>query len=61
MTRGTETAFYRQSWLLYLHVCDDGTLMIDETIRCCGVGQYYAGWEKIEAEWYMSIESGLKR
>lgn len=61
VTRGTETAFYRQSWLLYLHVCDDGTLMIDETIRRCGVGQYYAGWEKIEAEWYMSIESGLKK
>lgn len=61
VTRGIETPFYRQSWLLYLHVCDDGTLMIDETIRRCGVGQYCAQWEKIEAEWYMSIEDGLRK
>lgn len=61
VTRGTETPFYRQSWLMYLHVCDDGTLMLDETIRRCGVGQYYADWDKIEAEWYMAIDSGLKK
>jgi len=61
VSHGTESWSYRQSWLMYLHVCDDGTLMLDETIRRCGVGQYYAGWEKIEAEWYMAIEPGLKK
>lgn len=61
VSHGTESWSFRQSWLMYLHVCDDGTLMLDETIRRCGVGQYYAGWEKIEAEWYMAIEPGLKK
>ena len=46
---------------MYVHMCDDGTLMLDETIRRCGVGQYFAGWEKIEAEWYMAITPGLEK
>ncbi len=54
---GTESWSYRQSWLMYLHVCDDGTLMFDEEIRRWGVGQYFAGWERIEAEWYMEIDA----
>ena len=44
-----------------MHVCDDGTLMLDEAIRRCGVGQYCAEWERIEAEWYMIKESGLQK
>ncbi len=54
---GQESWSFRQSWLMYLHVCDDGTLMFDEEIRQHGVGQYYAGWEKIQAEWYMKIDA----
>ena len=54
---GTESWSYRQSWLMYLHVCDDGTLMFDEEIRQYGVGQYHAAWEKIQAEWYTEIET----
>jgi len=54
---GLESWSYRQSWLMYLHVCDDGTLMFDEEIREYGVGQYCADWEKIQAEWYMAIEA----
>ncbi|MBP3637457.1 MAG: family 43 glycosylhydrolase [Clostridia bacterium] len=61
VSHGTETPTFRQSWLMYLHVCDDGTLMLDETIRRCGVGQYCTDWEKIEAEWYMGINGGLKK
>lgn len=61
VSHGTESWSYRQSWLMYLHVCDDGTLMLDETIRRCGVGQYCAQWERIEAEWYMAITPGLKK
>ncbi len=54
---GLESWSYRQSWLMYLHVCDDGTLMFDEEIREYGVGQYCADWEKIQAEWYMAIDA----
>ena len=42
---------------MYLHVCDDGTLMFDEEIRQYGVGQYNAAWERIQAEWYMAINA----
>ena len=42
---------------MYLHVCDDGTLLFDEEIREYGVGQYCADWEKIQAEWYMAIDT----
>ncbi|MBQ7138406.1 MAG: family 43 glycosylhydrolase [Clostridia bacterium] len=61
VSHGTESWSYRQSWLLYLHFCDDGTMMIDETIRRCGVGSYFAGWDRIEAEWYMAIPEGVKK
>ena len=54
---GLESWSDRQSWLMYLHVCDDGTLMFDEEIREYGVGQYCADWEKIQAEWYMAIDA----
>ncbi|MBQ2379881.1 MAG: hypothetical protein II295_05755, partial [Akkermansia sp.] len=35
--------------------------MIDETIRRCGVGSYFAGWDRIEAEWYMAIPKGVNK
>ena len=35
--------------------------MIDETIRRCGVGSYFAGWDRIEAEWYMAILEGVRK
>lgn len=54
---GLESWSYRQSWLMYLHVCDDGTLMFDEQIREYGVGQYCADWDRIQAEWYMQIDA----
>ena len=57
---GTESWSFRQTWLMYLHVCDDGTLMFDEEIRQYGVGQYDAGWDKIQAEWYMEGPSVRK-
>ena len=50
---GTENWSFRQTWLMYLHVCGDGTLMFDEEIRRYGVGQYDAAWDQIQAEWYM--------
>ncbi len=53
---GEESWSFRQSWLMYLHVCDDGTLMFDEEIRQYGVGQYNADWDRIQAEWYMQLD-----
>lgn len=61
VSHGTEFWSYRQIWLLYVHMCDDGTLMLDETIRRCGVGQYCAEWDKIEAEWYMRLDTPALR
>ncbi len=61
VSEGTKSWSFRQSKMMYLHVCDDGTLMLDETIRRCGVGQYCAGWESIEAEWFMGKDAGLTK
>ena len=62
VSHGTEVPVYRQSWLMYLHVCDDGTLTFDKDIRRCGVGSYCADWDKIEAECYMRMETpGLRK
>lgn len=61
VSQGIPHWFLRKSYMMYLHVCDDGTLMFDETIRRCGVGQYCAEWERIEAEWYMAKDESLKK
>lgn len=61
VSEGIPDWWLRQTYLMYLHVCDDGTLMIDETIRRCGVGNYCAGWERIEAEWYMAKDDSLTK
>lgn len=61
VSSGQKSWSFRQTWLMYLHVCDDGTLMFDEEIRQYGVGQYYAGWEKIQAEWYIKIDKPYVR
>lgn len=61
ISEGTPHWWLRQSFLMYLHFCDDGTLMFDETIRRCGVGSYCAGWERIEAEWYMAKDDALDK
>jgi arabinoxylan arabinofuranohydrolase len=61
---GKETAYYRESYLTYLHYRDDGT-MVDDTALLNrhfsnGVGQYSATWDRIEAEWYMAAEGVVK-
>lgn len=61
VSHGIKSWSYRQTWLMYMHICDDGTLMLDETIRRCGVGSYFAGWDRIEAEWYMSKSEGIRK
>lgn len=61
VSQGLTDWWFRESYMMYLHVCDDGTLMFDEAIRRFGVGCYNSAWERIEAEWYMAKEPGLEK
>jgi len=62
---GKDVARYRESYITYVHYKMDGSL-VDDTLLLFkhfenGVGQYNAGWDKIEAEWFMAgdkIEKG---
>jgi hypothetical protein len=61
---GKEVAYYRESYLTYLHYKKDGTMMDDTTLLnkhfANGVGQYDANWDNIEAEWYMAADKTEK-
>lgn len=55
---GKEVAYYRESYITYLHYRKDGS-MVDDTLLLSkhfdnGVGQYDASWDTIQAEWYMA-------
>ncbi|WP_418262536.1 family 43 glycosylhydrolase [Flavobacterium faecale] len=54
---GKEVAYYRESYMTYLHYKDDGSMVDDvdylEAHFATGVGQYDANWDFIQAEWYM--------
>ena len=61
---GKEVARYRESYLTYVHYKKDGS-MVDDTLLLSqhfgsGVGQYDAGWQRIEAEWYMAADKIVK-
>ena len=48
---------YRDSWMVYTHYLENGEVQDDwnflDKHGATGVGQYDAGWEQIEAEWFM--------
>lgn len=58
---------YRQVMFTYLHYRDNGDMVDDPFFMkgkpgyALGVGNYDAGWEQIEAEWYFRIEGAEKR
>lgn len=56
-----EVAYYRESYLTYVHYKDDGSMVDDTTLLSKhfknGVGQYDANWDNIEAEWYMAANN----
>lgn len=62
---GKEVAYYRESYLSYLHFKDNGEMITDTGFLAAhfetGVGQYDATWEKIEAEWYMAASKVDKK
>jgi len=62
---GKEVAFYRESYISYLHYKDNGEMVTDTAFLkhhfSTGVGQYDANWNKIEAEWYMAATGNEKR
>ena len=50
---------YRFCALAYVHYEDDGSIApMEELVAKHGVGQYDAGWPKIETEWYMATSAG---
>jgi hypothetical protein len=57
---GKEVAYYRESYLTYLHYKKDGSMVSDTVLLskhfANGVGQYSASWDNIEAEWYMAAD-----
>ena len=54
---GKETAYFRESYISYLHYRDNGEMVTDVVLLNKhfenGVGQYSADWDKVEAEWFM--------
>lgn len=61
---GKDVARYRESYISYLHYKDNGEMVTDTAFLdahfSTGVGQYDAGWDAIEAEWYMAAEGCRK-
>lgn len=61
---GKDVARYRESYISYLHYKDNGEMVTDTNFLVdhfsVGVGQYVANWSRIEAEWYMVVESMSK-
>jgi len=55
---------YRESLMAYVHYKADGDLVYDRNFLdahyATGVGQYDAGWDMIEAEWFMASEGNQK-
>jgi arabinoxylan arabinofuranohydrolase len=52
--------YHRATGLCYVHYRKNGEMVADQLIAEHGVGQYDAGWNKIEAEWFMSAEGAEK-
>jgi arabinoxylan arabinofuranohydrolase len=57
---GKEVAYYRESYLTYLHYKRNGEMVSDTVLLskhfANGVGQYDATWDTIEAEWFMAAD-----
>ena len=58
---------YRQVMLTYLHYKDNGDMIDDPFFLAsgkgfaCGVGNYDANWDKIQAEWFFEISGAEKK
>ena len=53
--------YFRCSLLTYCHYRDNGEIAVDKRILDCGVGQYDANWNIIEAEWYFASSRVSKK
>jgi len=62
LKKGTK---YRATVMTYCHFDDEGRIVTDTGFLdqhfACGVGQYDASWDKIEAEWYYAIPDGPEK
>jgi hypothetical protein len=56
---------YRETIMTYCHIDDEDRIVTDTGFLDKhyenGVGQYHAGWERLEAEWFYEISEGLKK
>ena len=52
---------FRASFLGYCHYRKNGEIVTDQTPIGYGVGQYDAGWRRIEAEWFFACHQARKR
>lgn len=56
---------YRESIITYCHFDDNGRIVTDTGFLDKhfenGVGQYNANWDKIEAEWFYEVSSGITK
>jgi arabinoxylan arabinofuranohydrolase len=54
------TLWHRATGLCYVHRRSDLMLEVDQLIVEYGVGRYMASWNRIEAEWFTSVNGGEK-
>ena len=52
--------YYRASFLGYCHYRENGEIVTDQVPIGYGVGQYDAGWRRIEAEWFFACHQAKK-
>ncbi len=52
---------FRASYLAYCHYRKNGDIVVDQVPIAYGVGQYDAGWRRIEAEWFFECSQAVKQ
>ncbi|HJD21974.1 MAG TPA: family 43 glycosylhydrolase [Candidatus Gemmiger faecigallinarum] len=56
----TPIQYFRASFLTYCHYRRNGEIAVDVRPTVYGVGQYDAGWPRIEAEWFFDCRGAAK-
>ena len=51
--------YFRTMKIVYAHLKENGEIVTDDFIKKVGVGQYDAGWDFLEGEWYFDASDGI--
>ena len=51
--------YFRMMKIVYAHLKENGEIVTDDFIKKVGVGQYDAGWDFLEGEWYFDASDGI--